>query len=201
MGMLSSSATFVRYSVEGDLPGNFWDFIAERIKEYSFRDIDDSYDEQSVGWVSVFNMFDNEFAYASYTAGDYVVLSLRIDERKVASQVLKKFCMKEEERIKKEKQIPKLSRAHRVEIKESIKIALTKKALPVPAVYDLSWNLSDNTLLFFSTSGKAQELLEGYFKDSFGLQLVQQIPYMVAGHMLTGEQLVWLDDITPDIFI
>ena len=151
MGLLSSSASFVRYTVEGDLPQNFWEFIAERIASHSFRDIDESYEEVSVGWVSVLNMFDSEFAYASYAAADHVVLSLRIDERKVAPKVLKKFCLKEEDRLMKARQIPKLARAQKLEIKENVKLMLTKKAVPVPAVYDVCWNMADSTLLFFSS--------------------------------------------------
>ena len=107
MGLLSNSGSFVRFSVEGEMPSSFWDFAAERIVRKAFRDIDDSYEEYSIGWVSVMNMFDSEFAYASYAAGDYIALTMRIDERKVAPAELKKICMKEEERIKKERQIPK----------------------------------------------------------------------------------------------
>ena len=91
MGMLSRTATFVRYSVEGALPGNFRDFAAERIAQFSFRDIDDTFDEYSIGWVSVDNMFDSSFAHASYAVGDQIVLTLRIDERKVSKTLLKKY--------------------------------------------------------------------------------------------------------------
>ena len=84
MGLLSRTSTFVRYSVEGQLPDNFWDFAAERIVQFSFRDIDDTFDEYSIGWVAVDNMFDSTFAHASYAVGDQIVLSLRIDERKVS---------------------------------------------------------------------------------------------------------------------
>ena len=143
MGFLSGSISFVRYQVEGELPENFWDFAAERIKLYSFKDIDDSYEEQSIGWVSVANMFDAEFSYASYAAGDYVVLSLRVDERKVSSAVLKKCVLKEEERIKRERQVPKLSRNIRLEIKERVRTELVRKSVPVPVVYDLIWSLSE----------------------------------------------------------
>ena len=201
MGLLSSSASFVRYSVEGDLPENFWDFAAEHIALHSFRDIDDNYEERSVGWVSVLNMFDNEFAYASYAAGDNIVLSLRIDERKVAPAALKKFCLKEEERIKKERQIPKLGRSQRLEIKENMHLMLIKKAVPIPAVYDLCWNLAESTLLFFSTSQKAQSVLEDFFKDTFGLHLMLQIPYLTAEHLLSPEERTALENITPSIFI
>ena len=110
MGLLSNSGTFVRFAVEGEMPENFWEFAAERIASNAFKDIDDNFEEYSIGWVSVMNMFDSEFSYASHAIGDYIVLSMRIDERKVPSAVLKKFCMKEEERVRKEKQVPKLSR-------------------------------------------------------------------------------------------
>jgi len=201
MGLLTNSASFVRFSVEGEPPANFWDFAAERIGKYAFRDIDDNYEERSIGWVSTLNMFDSEFAYSSYAAGDYVVLSLRIDERKVSSAALKKYTLKEEERIKREKQIPRLSRDHRQEIKESMHIMLMKKAVPIPAVYDLAWNLAEGTVLFFSTSKKAISELEDFFKESFDLHLMQQIPYITAGYLLDENDGDKLGDLTPEILI
>ncbi|MDH5299714.1 MAG: recombination-associated protein RdgC [Desulfobulbaceae bacterium] len=201
MGLLSSSASFVRYAVEGPLPENFWEFAAERIASFSFRDIDDTYDESSTGWVSVMNMFDSSFTYASYAVADYVVLTLRIDERKISNAALKKFTAKEEERIKQERQVPKLARNHRLEIKENMKLMLTKRAVPIPSVYDLCWNLSEGTLLFFSTNKKAQELVAEYFKQTFGLQLVLQIPYITAGHLLDPQSQEQLANLTPSIFV
>ncbi|MEW6427702.1 MAG: recombination-associated protein RdgC [Thermodesulfobacteriota bacterium] len=201
MSFFSSSANFVRYAVSGDMPERFWDMAAERIRALAFRDIDDTYDEKSVGWVSIHNMFDSDFAFSSYAAGDYIALALRIDERKVAPAVLKKCCMKEEERIKKEKQVPRLSKSHRQEIKENMQLMLQKKATPVPAVYDLVWNLADSTLLFFSTSIKAQELLETLFKETFGLTLTLQIPFLTALHLLDPGQQAALDRIAPEVFI
>lgn len=201
MGLLSRSASYVRYAVEGDLPENFWEFAAERIALHSFRDIDDGHEERSVGWVSVLNMFDSSFAYASYAAGDHIVLSLRMDERKVAPRVLNKFCLKEEERLKKERQVPKLSRSHRLDIKENMRLMLMKRAVPVPAVYDLCWNLAESTLLFFSTSRKAQELLEEFFKETFGLGLLLQVPYLTAERLLAAEGAEPLADLEPALFI
>ncbi len=201
MGLLANSTTFVRYSVEGDLTENFWTFAAEQIAAHSFRDIDDSYEEISIGWVSVLNMFDAEFSYASYAAGDYIVLTLRVDERKVSPQALKKFCLKEEERLKKERQIPKLNRSQKLEIKDNVKLMLTKKAVPVPATYDLCWNLGDNTLFFFSTSQKAQEILEDFFKETFGLNLARQIPYLIAEQLLDPAEHSALADIRPALFV
>jgi hypothetical protein len=201
MGLLSRTATFVRYSVEGQLPENFWDFAAERIAQFSFQDIDDTFDEYSIGWVAVDNMFDSSFAHASYAVGDYIILSLRIDERKVSKTLLNKFSLKEEERIKKEKQIPRLSRSQRLQIRQDIQLQLAKKAMPLPAVYDLAWNLADNTVLFYSISPKAQSVLEDFFKECFGLTIVLQVPYLAAAHLLELAELETLNELQPEIFV
>jgi DNA recombination-dependent growth factor C len=201
MSLLNGSASFLRFTVEGDLPDNFWDFIAERVVMHSFKDIDDNMEEYSIGWVSVANMFDSDFAYASYAAGDFVVLTMRVDERKVAPAVLKKFVMKEEERIKKEKQLPKLSRSARLEIKERISTELIRKSAPVPVLYDLCWNLNDNTLLFFSTSRKAMVQLEELFKDSFDCSIMLQVPWNMAIHTADEETIANLDNIQPAVLL
>ncbi len=201
MGLLASSSHFIRYSVEGDPPADFWNVAADCIASHSFRDIDDTYEELSIGWVAVDNMFDAEFAGASFAVGDYLVLGLRVDERKVAPAMLKKFCMKEEERIKKERQLPRLSRGQKTELKENVRLALMKKTLPVAKVYDLAWNLAEGSLLFFSTNDKAQEILENFFKETFGLTLIRQIPFNIAGKLLDDARDDSLAALQPDIFI
>ncbi|MCP3888595.1 MAG: recombination-associated protein RdgC [Desulfobulbaceae bacterium] len=201
MGFLKGTASFVRFSVEGELPENALDFIADRVMAFSFKDIDDTYDEYSIGWVSILNMFDSQFEYASYAAGDYITLTLRIDERKVSSAILKKFVQKEEERIRIEKEVPKLSRSEKVQIKERITTELLRKAIPIPSTYELAWSLSDSTLLFFSTNKKVQALLEDYFQESFGLLIRQQIPYTTAENLLDEEQVAMLERIGPEIFV
>ena len=197
MGFLTGSASFMRFRVEGEAPQPFWDWAAEKIAAHSFQDIDDTLDEFSIGWVSVLNMFDADFAYASYAAGDYVVLSMRVDERKVSPAVLKKITMKEEERVKAQKELPKLSRSMRLEIKERVRTQLMRKSVPIPAVYDVCWNLADNTVLFFSTGKKQMTLLEELFKDTFGLSLILQIPYLTAGRLLDPDQGVRLESLKP----
>ena len=201
MGFLKGSASFVRFSVEGELPENPLEYIGDRVISFAFQDIDDTTDEYSVGWVSVLDMFDSQFKYGSYMAGDYITLSMRIDERKVSSAILKKFVMKEEERVRREKELPRLSRSMRVQIKERIRTELMRKAIPIPSLYELCWNLSDSTLLFFSTNKKAQAILEDFFKESFGFFIRQQIPYTTAEHLVADELLSSLERIQPDIFV
>jgi hypothetical protein len=201
MSLLKGSASFVRFSVEGSLPENPLDFIAERIKAHSFQDIDETYDEYSIGWVSVHNMFDSSFAYASYAAGDCITLTLRVDERKVSSAILKKVVQKEEERTRLEQQVPKLSRSAKMQIKERVRAELVRKSIPLPSIFDLYWDLGNSVLMFFTTNKKAHALLEDFFKESFGLLIKQQIPYITAEHLLDESQLSLLEKLGPEIFI
>lgn len=189
MGLIAGSASFTRFRVAGELPSNTWDFIAEQVSKYSFKDIDDTLDEQSTGWVAVGDMFDSTFAYGSYAAGDYVVLALRMDERRISSAVLRKFVAKEEARIKAEKDLQRLSRSLRLEIKEQVRAQLVRKSPPVPAVYDLCWNVATGDLLFFSNSRKPLAMLEEVFKETFGLALVMQVPWNTALHLFNDEQV------------
>ena len=74
--------------------------------------------------------------------------------------------------------------------------------MPVPAVYDLVWSLSESSLYFFSTNKKAHMLLEDFFKDCFGLVLELQIPFTIATQLLTDEnQQARLEQISPEIFV
>ncbi|MCW5199965.1 recombination-associated protein RdgC [Desulfobulbus sp. F1] len=197
MGLLAGSASFTRFMVEGELPDNTWDFIAEQVTKHSFKDIDDTLDELSIGWVSVGDMFDSRFAYGSYAAGDYVTLALRVDERKVSGAVLKKFATKEEARIKEEKELRRLSRTVRLEIKERIKTELMRKSPPVPAVYDFCWNVQKGTVLFFSNGRKPLALLEELFKETFGLSLIMQVPWNSALQLLDEKTAAKLDSLQP----
>jgi hypothetical protein len=73
--------------------------------------------------------------------------------------------------------------------------------MPVPAVYDLSWNLANGTLLFFSTSAKAQSVLEDFFKECFGFTIMLQVPYLTAAHLLNGDEQERLQELHPTIFV
>ncbi len=198
MSFISGTVSFVRYRVEGDIPADFWNFAAERISAHAFRDIDDSFEEVSIGWVSLANMFDSGFTEASYVAGDYLAMALRMDERKVAPAALKKFCLKEEQRLLKERQVPKLSRSQKLDIKENMRIKLLKQAVPVPAVYEMCWSLADNSITFFSTSGKAQTLFEELFRNTFDLGAILDIPYTLAISLLP-EATAAIETLSPAV--
>ena len=201
MGLLTGSASLTRFAVTGELPDSPWDFIAQQIEAHSFRDIDDTLDELSVGWVSVANMFDATFAFSSYAAGDSVALTMRVDERRVSSAVLKKFCMKEEARLMAERQVPRLAKAARAEIRERVQAELLRKSPPIPATYDLAWHVGEGQVLFFSTGKKAIALVEDLFRESFGLGLELQIPWRVAERLIDEPARTALSELQPAVFL
>jgi hypothetical protein len=200
MSFVKGNASFVCFSVEGELPDSSADYIAKRVLAYSFKEIDDTYDEMSVGWVSILNMFDSSFAYASFLVGNYIVLSLRVDERKVSPAILKKFVLKEEERVRAERQVPRLSRSTRLQIKERVHSELIRKSYPLPSVFDLCWNLAESRLLLFTTNKKVHSLVEDFFKECFGLLLRQQIPFVLAESLVNEGDSVKLEAIQNDSF-
>jgi DNA recombination-dependent growth factor C len=200
MGFLKGNASFVCFSVEGEMVDSSTDYIAKRVAAYSFKEIDDTYDESSIGWVSILNMFDASFAYVSFLVGNYIVLSLRVEERKVSPSVLKKYILKEEEKVRAERQVPRLSRSTRLQIKERVHSELIRKAFPVPAVYDLCWNVAESRLLLFTTNKKVHSMAEDFFKECFGLLLRQEIPFVLAETMVGESDGGRLEAIKNEVF-
>ena len=176
-------------------------FDDKQVREHLFMDIDDSYDEFSVGWVNPSDMFDT--SAPSQVLGEYVVLSMRVDKRTVPGAVLKKLVAKEIRRVMQEKQVPKLSRASRIEIKARIQIELLRKAKPTSATFEAVWRVHDHRLFFLGAPGSPMDSFLELFSETFGGDLTviehernedflawawwQSEEISIAGRMVIGE--------------
>jgi DNA recombination-dependent growth factor C len=197
MGLLNGTANFVEFKVGGgELPDVSDQFIEERVEAWGFKDIDDTYDEYAFGWVSVLDMFDSSFVQP-VNNGDYVVMSMRVDERTVPGAVLKKAVAKEERRVMREKQAPRLSRGAKIDIKERVRVDLLRKVVPTPTVVEVCWEVSKGVIFFYSTNKKMQAIFEDLFKETFGLVVSQEVPYTVAEQFAAGG----LDKVTECLFV
>lgn len=182
----------------------YYDHILERVRTFAFQDIDDSIDEFSVGWVSILNMFDSEFSDGSHRNGEYVTLAVRVDERKVPPAILEKFVVKEELRVKQEKQIPKLSRSMRADIKARVATELFRKAEPSASVFEIVWDVEKNVVLAFTTDKKKLAILEDLFLQCFEMHIRQRIPYTIAENsivLLSLDLVSKLEDVKECSFI
>jgi len=168
MGILANSCNLSVYTAQTDLPEDFLNTVADKVRYRAFIEIDpDSTDERSVGWVDLYDMLDNQFEKVNFLKEPYIVLGFRVDTRVVPSSVLKRCCLEAENVIKKTEDIRELPKVRRNEIKEAVKFKLLKETVPSSKVYDIIWNYSGGYVFFTNTSGKVCDEFQSLFYATF----------------------------------
>ena len=178
MGLLSSTVSITRYSVEGKLEKPVLETIAKCLKKNVIRDDDAS--DRIVGWTSFDRPFNPDFEGSSFLIGTYFVFSLRIDKKTVPRSLIKKECALETARRLAATGRKYLSRDEKRMVKEHVTSALTLRIPATPNVHDLIWNHEESFLWFFSTLKSANEELETLFFRSFQLPVIRLFPYTTA---------------------
>lgn len=187
MGLIKGNVTLTRYQVSGNLPENGADFLYNRIREHSFRDIEQTTDEQSTGWVSIGDFMDTSFAYSGFSLEPYVVLGFRVDKRRVPGGLLRKYHRLELDKALKMREGRALSRADREQLKEKAKLGLLARIPPDTKVYDLVWDTSRNMLWLGAASRGVLDLFEDHFEKSFQLGLTPRLPFLLAQDFMSDE--------------
>jgi hypothetical protein len=179
MGLLKGAVTFSRYRVVGALSDHFTEFFDERIRRYAFQNIWRTTDEKTLGWTSMENGIDSDFPYASYAQGRYMLFSLRIDRKSVAPSLLRLRTLEAERKKLTESGQKKLYREQRGAIRESVRLELLGKTLPIPAFHEICWSVPDHVLTFCCLSDKVAGELQEFFRESFSLDLHAYTPWDV----------------------
>ncbi len=203
MGFLHASSSFTRFKITDDIPKELWATIPEKLKQFSFKEIEDTTDERAWGWVCFDDMLDSWWRTAPPEKGHYLAFSLRLDTRRLSAAVIKKhlaLALREEETRNKEQGKKNTSRARKTELKEQTKIRLMARTLPVPAEFNVAWNMQSNDVYFASTQAKVVDLFTDYFTLTFDLHLEQLTPYSLALRLLGDDAQSALDAIQPTIF-
>jgi hypothetical protein len=181
MGLLKGAVTFSRYRIVGALADNFPGFFNEQIRRNAFGNIWRTTDEKVVGWTSIEDSLDTEFPYASYAQGKYMLFSLRIDRKSVPPSLLKLRIQETEKKQLAESGQKKLYREQREAIRESVRLDLLGKSLPVPSFNEICWSVPDNVVTFCCLSDKVVGELQEFFKESFSLSLAAYVPWNIEG--------------------
>lgn len=160
MDFLSRSGKFTVYDTFG-----LYDFSKLESSLRRFVPIDDRPSEEfSAGFV----IFDDYMQpIQSMQKGVYYAASLRIDERKVPGSVFKKFfkvACEDEMRVK---QIPKLSRTRKQEIKAGVKLSLLSKAFPQCSVTDVVFDGETGRIYLRSASSKVRDLFIELMEEAY----------------------------------
>ncbi|WP_458399176.1 hypothetical protein [Mailhella sp.] len=204
MSFQKASTSFTRFRIIDDIPADLWASIPEKLRQYAFIDIDDIAEERAFGWTSFDDMLDTEWRQAPPEKGDFLTFSLRLDTRRIPPAVLRKHVRlalrDEEERIK---ALGKkfIGRERKKEIQEQVKLRLMGRFLPIPAEFQVVWNMRSGRVYFSSTQTKMIEMFLDLFTRTFELRLEQLLPYSLALAMFGEEISAKIDDVQSTKFI
>jgi DNA recombination-dependent growth factor C len=169
-----------RYLVEGRLEDPVLENAADALKKNAIREIDDESVEKSIGWTSFETPFTPNFEGSSFSLGNYLIFSLRIDKKSVPNKMVNKMVTQAEARRAADTGRDLLSKQEKKTLKEQVIHSLFSKIPATPNVYDLVWNYEASELWFFTNLKAANEALESLFRQSFRLTLIRLFPYTAA---------------------
>jgi len=188
MGIYSNTVSISQFRVVGDLPGeDRFTWLSSALEGRSFKSIEQSAEEIAEGWTRTDNPDDAVFAAPESCWRDrYLYFSYRRDQRRIPSALLKSHISRiEGEYLATRPEYKRPPKRQREEIAERVKLSLLGKALPVPSMVDLVWQMDTGILTLFSSSSKVIERFEELFGKSFENLRTQLIyPYSRALSLL-----------------
>lgn len=187
MGFANSSCSFSRFKIVDPVPNNLILEVPDRLRQFAFRDIEDIPEMQAHGWVCHEDMLDSTWETAPPQKSSYFIFSLRLDTRRIPAGVIKKHVSLavKEEKTKLALQNKKfISRDRQKEIREQVLLKLKSRFLPVPAEFNVLWNLQTHDVWFASVQAKMIDLFMDFFLSSFDLHLELLTPCNLALQLL-----------------
>lgn len=204
MGFLNSSCSFTRFRLLDSLTDEIVLQIPEKLKKFAFVDIENLPEMRAHGWVCFEDMLDSEWQTAPPQKADYLLFSLRLDTRRIPAGVIKKhlaLAIREEKEKMAATGQKFISKERKKELKEQVLLRLRQHFLPVPAEFNVLWNLQSGEVWLASIQGKMIDLFMELFLNTFELHLEQLTPYNLASSLLDDAELAALDDLQATQFI
>ena len=207
MGFISGSVSFTRFRLVETPPDSLWAEVPERLKKHAFLDIDETIEERYFGWVNFDEMLDNRWEESPPEKGEYLTFSLRLDTRRISPAVFKKHLkirLKEEiaqAGLTSEGRPKGLSKDRKTELRDQVRLKLMARTLPIPATFDVVWNIREQLVYLASTRAKVLDMFQELFATSFDLHLEALTPYVLGLHLLGEEAQARLDAVEAESFI
>ena len=203
MGILSAGMAFTRFRVISAVSPEILRQTLEALKKKSFKEIDQGTEERSFGWVCFDNFLDAEWRVAPPEKGEFLAFALRLDTRRIAPAVMRKYFRLALEREMQEQNRAGrkfISKERKKELREEVEHRLMARTLPIPAVFDVVWNPRDNIIYFWSIRDKMIELFMEYFNISFDLRLERLTPYVRARELVDPACAAAMETVEPADF-
>jgi len=204
LSILSASLGLTRYRIIEEVPNELLQQVPEKLQQFCMVDIDGTADERSFGWTNFDDMLDMGWTQSPPEKGEFFTFKLRLDTRRIPPAVLKKHftvALNKELAQAKEQGKTFISRDRKREIKEQVTLRLRARSLPIPAVFDVIWNPSQNRVYLDTTNSKVQALFEDHFKITFDLSLEPLTPFFMAMDILGEEAAPRLENLDPTVFV
>ncbi|MGL4722131.1 MAG: hypothetical protein ACRCV3_02395 [Desulfovibrionaceae bacterium] len=202
MAFLRPSVTFTRYHIVDEIPHNFWTQFSNLLNQFIFREIDNTAEERSYGWVSFDDILDTEWTLG-YQKAEYITFALRIDTRRIPPAIYKKYYslkIKEEDAAMLLQGKKFITKERKIEIKEQVRLFLFTKILPLPSYFQIVWSLHKNMLYFGSTQTKIVHLFAEYFMQSFSIQILPLAPLDLAYSLIPEQRHTIIDTLESSTF-
>ena len=158
--------------------------------------------EERAGWCNVEHPLDLDLDHDKVFFNDYLNLGLRVDRWRIPGNLFKATFKDAERAYLAETGKEKLGRHDKDELRFTVTRALRRKLMPVMRVVDLSWNLNQGVVRFWSQSAGAMAVMVDLFEDTSPLQVVPHGVYTAARERgLPDSQLDTLPQLTPSHFV
>ncbi|MBN1381120.1 MAG: recombination-associated protein RdgC [Deltaproteobacteria bacterium] len=180
MSFLKGTVTFSSFRVIGEKTSDFNNFFAEQIKKNAFPDFSAQAAEKILGWTDINDHLDTDFIGLKYAVGGYWLFALRMDRKLTPPSLLRIKCLEAERDILKERNIKRVGKALREEIREAVFSDLLKKAQPIPSFFEVCWNPIEKRLYFSSLADKVIDDFHALFKESFDFILQPFYPWDIV---------------------
>lgn len=170
MGVYANTVSIAQFQVSGELPKeDLFAWFSQKLRDRGFQSIEHSTEELAEGWTLVDRADNADFeAPSDFWRDNYLVFSLRRDQRRIPAALLKSHAGREEAVFLAEH--PNMRRApkkKREEIKELVQVRLLARCLPVPSSVDVVWDAKSGVLTLFSLGSKIIERFEDIFRKTF----------------------------------
>jgi DNA recombination-dependent growth factor C len=203
LGAISGTLTYKLFYVEGELPSDWKDSFVQGVERHKFEKLrPDDEDEESVGWTIIDRPLHTDFDLYSMLFDHFINLSLRQDRYVVPGAMLNAHLAEATREYLDENKKKKLSKFEKDDLKDMVKRELKEKQLPRMRTIDMSWDIRNGRVRFWTHSNKTCEMFQGIFHDTFGLKLLPANPYINAVEQgLEPEEVEVLQSVDQSNFV
>ncbi len=190
MGILSNTVSICQFEVTGLVPSEeLVAWVGECLSKNAFRSIEQTSEEQSIGWVRLEDLQNSNFDGCHiYQRDQYLTFSFRRDQRKLPATLLKAYMdQAEAEFLAENPTFHRVPKQKRENLRDAIRGALFARSLPTPLVCDVVWDIPSKRVTLTNLGTKTVEQFIDLFNKSFdGLRLVPIHPYARAEQLAEG---------------